>query len=89
MATKLEKIGDELNKARARYADWGRRVKELEEKYREEENSVIHTMVHAANLTPEQLAQIIAMATQGDVGAYPEGMDPAIYEEEEHYDDEI
>ena len=47
-------------------------------------------MVHAANLTPEQLAQIIAMATQGNVGAYPEGMvsENEDYEEEDRYNDE-
>ena len=58
MATKLERLGEELEKARVKYAEWGRRVKDLEERYSEEENSVIHTMVHAANLTPEQLAAI-------------------------------
>lgn len=83
--TKLEKIGEELTKARARYADWGRRVKALEEKYCEEENSVIHSMVHAANLTPEQLAQIIAMAAKGNVGIFPEGMAENQSEEEEFY----
>ena len=47
-------------------------------------------MVHAANLTPEQLAQIIALATQGNVGAYPEGMgsETEDYEEEDRYNDE-
>ena len=47
-------------------------------------------MVHAANLTPEQLAQIIALATQGNVGAYPEGMvsENEDYEEEDRYNDE-
>lgn len=75
MATKLERLGEELEKARVKYAEWGRRVKDLEERYSEEENSVIHTMVHAANLTPEQLAQIIAMATQGNVGTYSHILD--------------
>lgn len=90
MATKLERLGEELEKARVKYAEWGRRVKDLEERYSEEENSVIHTMVHAANLTPEQLAQIIAMATQGNVGTYPEGMvsKNEDYEEEDRYNDE-
>ena len=32
---------------------------------------MIHTMVHAANLTPEQLAKVIALAGQGMVGVYP------------------
>ena len=66
--TKLEKIGADLKRARAKQAVWAQRVKELESRYREEENSVIHTMVHAANLTPEQLAKVIALAGQGMVG---------------------
>jgi len=71
--TKLEKIGADLKRARAKQAVWTQRVKELESRYREEENSVIHTMVHAANLTPEQLAKVIALAGQGMVGVYPAG----------------
>ena len=69
--TKLEKIATDLKRARAKQAVWTQRVKELESRYREEENSVIHTMVHAANLTPEQLAKVIALAGQGMVGVYP------------------
>ena len=69
--TKLEKIGADLERARAKQAAWTQRVKELESRYREEENSVIHTMVHAANLTPEQLAQVIALAGKGMLGVYP------------------
>lgn len=57
--SRLEKIGAELEKARVKRAEWNRRVKELERSYREEENTQIHEMVHAANLTPEQLAQLI------------------------------
>lgn len=68
--TKLEKIAADLKRARAKQAVWAQRVKELESRYREEENSVIHTMVHAANLTPEQLAKVIALAGQGMVGVY-------------------
>ena len=33
---------------------------------------MIHDMVHAANLSPERLAQIIAMAEKGTVGIYPQ-----------------
>ena len=51
--TKLEKIGTDLKRARVKQAEWTQRVKDLENRYREEENSVIHSMVHAANLTPE------------------------------------
>ena len=70
--TRLEKIGSDLEHARKKQAEWTQRVKSLETRYREEENSVIHTMVHAANLTPEQLAKVIALAEKGNVGIYQE-----------------
>lgn len=72
--TKLEKIGEDLERAKKKRAEWDQRVKELENRYREEENTVIHGMVHAANLTPEQLAQILRQAAAGAVGIYPENM---------------
>lgn len=84
--TKLEKIGADLKRARVKQAEWTRRVKDLENRYREEENSVIHSMVHAANLTPEQLAQIIELAAKGTVGVYPEQADePENYSKEDKY----
>ena len=70
--TRLEKIGADLEKARVKQKEWMARVKNLQERYREEENAVIHDMVHAANLSPERLAQIIAMAEKGTVGIYPQ-----------------
>ena len=59
MGIKLEKIGADLEKARKKRAEWDAKVKDLERRYREEENTEIHGMVHAANLTPEQLAELI------------------------------
>lgn len=64
--TRLKKIGAELKKARARSAEWEAKVKDLERKYKEAENTCIHDMVHAANLTPEQLAVIIRKANAGE-----------------------
>lgn len=72
MANKLDRIGADLEKARVKRDEWERRVKELEQKYQETENTMIHEMVHAANLTPEQLAQIIRMAATQVPGEYPE-----------------
>ena len=63
MADKLRKLGTELEKARSRRDEWDRKVKELEKKYIEEENTQIHDMVRAANLTPEELAVIIRKAS--------------------------
>ena len=61
MSVKLEKLGAELAKARKKKTEWDSRVRDLERRYREEENSEIHDMVHAANLTPEQLAELLKM----------------------------
>ena len=63
MADKLKKLGTELEKARSRRDEWDRKAKELEKKYIEEENTQIHDMVRAANLTPEELAVIIRKAS--------------------------
>ena len=59
MGVKLEKIGADLEKAAKKRTEWDAKVKDLERRYREEENTEIHEMVHAANLTPEQLAELI------------------------------
>ena len=61
MSAKLDKIGADLAKARKKKAEWEAKVVELEKKYREVENSEIHDMVHAANLTPDQLAELLSM----------------------------
>lgn len=67
MSAKLERIAAERDKARRKRDEWDVRVKELERKYREEENSEIHDMVRAANLNPEQLAKIIRLAGAGNL----------------------
>lgn len=60
--TRLARLREELEKARKKRDDWDARVKDLEKRYKEAENTCIHDMVHAANLTPEQLADLIRMA---------------------------
>ncbi len=66
--TRLQKIKAELEKARRKREDWDSRVKDLERRYREAENTCIHEMVHAANLSPEQLAELIR-------GAFPPALE--------------
>ena len=61
MGAKLDRIGADLEKARRKRAEWDARVKDLERRYREEENSEIHEMVHAANLTPDELSELLRM----------------------------
>lgn len=61
MSARLDKIGSDLAKARAKRDEWDRRTKELERKYREVENIEIQEMVHAANLTPDKLAELLQL----------------------------
>ena len=60
--SKLKKIEAELKKARTKRDEWDRKVKDLERSYRAAENTCIHDMVHAANLSPEQLSALIEMS---------------------------
>lgn len=84
MSAKLEKIGAELAKARAKRDEWDSRVKELERKYREAENTKIHELVHMAGLTPEQLAQLLRQAKTP--GSFP-SVDISQEKQEEFYDE--
>ena len=61
MSARLDKLGADLAKARAKRDEWDARAKELERKYKEVENTEIHEMVHAANLNPDQLAELLRM----------------------------
>ena len=82
--SKLEKRREELERARQKYEEWGNRVKELEKKYKEAEKTTVHDMVTAADLTPEQLSQIIRLAKTGELyyGALAEKC-----EEEGHHEE--
>lgn len=65
MGTRLEKYRNELAKARQKRAEIDEKIKELEAKCMEEENTEIHNMVRAANMTPEMLARLLSQ-TQDD-----------------------
>ena len=89
--TRLNRLRDELKKARKRRDEWESKVKDLERRYKEAENTCIHDMVHAANLTPEQLAELIRAASSGLPYSLPASAvvaesDP---DDEENYLDEI
>lgn len=99
MYEKLEKLRAELDRAKQRRADADAKVKQLEQKLREAENSQILADVGALKLTPEQLAQFLQLAASGQlpaaqsnpvvsatpVSAIEENDD---YEESEDFDDE-
>lgn len=61
MSAKLDKLGAELEKARKKKAEWDAKVKDLERRYQEEENTEIYDLVHAANLNPDQLGELLRM----------------------------
>ena len=86
MGAKLDKIGADLEKARRKRAEWDARVKDLERRYREEENSEIHELVHAANLTPDQLSELLRMFA-ADMVPKPETINSM--NEQEEMQDEI
>ena len=83
MGAKLEKLGAELQKARRKKAEWDAKVKDLERRYREEENSEIHEMVHAANLTPDQLSELLRLFAE-DAAPKPETINSINEEETAH-----
>ena len=57
--TKLEKIDKELEKARSRLLEWQTKVKELEAKHIEEENTQIVGIVRSLNMSPKELATFL------------------------------
>ena len=65
MFVRLDKYRAELERAIAKRAEWDIKVKELERKCKEEENTQIHGLVHAVNLTPEQLAELLSQVAKG------------------------
>ncbi len=71
MFEKLEKVRADLKKAREKRAEWDAKVKALEKKCAEMEKTCIHEMMVAADLTPEQLANLIAYSKDNLPGDKP------------------
>ncbi len=63
--TRLNRIRAELKAARKRRDSLDAKIKDLERRFNEAEKTCIHDMVHAANLTPEQLAKLIDSVAKG------------------------
>ncbi len=59
MSEKLDKIGADRDRAREKRDLWDARYKELCQKYIQQENTEIHEMVRAQNMTPDQLAEVL------------------------------
>ena len=67
MYEKLDKLRAELDRAKQRRADADAKVKQLEQKLKEAENTQILADVGALKLTPEQLAQFLQLAANGQL----------------------
>ena len=76
MSRKLDKIGEELARTRARYEAYGKRIQELEDQYAEQEKTEINEIVRAANLTPDQLQRLLSKMKEDPIphGAFPDGV---------------
>ena len=59
MSVKLEKLGADLKRAREKAEEWAKRAEELEEKYREQENTEICEITRSFKLTPEKLRRLL------------------------------
>lgn len=67
MFERLDKYRAELERAYKRRAELDAKIKELERKCKEEENAQIHGMVHAMNMTPEQLQALLNQVAAGNL----------------------
>ena len=71
MLDRLEKCKEELEKAKKKKVEWETKVKRLEKKVQDEERQAVHEMVKAANLSPEELARLIAHSKEHLPGEVP------------------
>ncbi len=65
------KLEVELARAKERRSELDRRIRELEERIQECRRQEIIGLVEDAELTPEQLAQVITNAKKGKLGVIP------------------
>ena len=80
MTRKRKRLEEELKKLIEKQEEVAARIRETQDQITEETNTEIHEMVHKANITPEQLAEILA-AFKG--GANPGNMSYTMADEEE------
>lgn len=73
MSVRLDRLGEDRARALRKREEWDAKYKELDRLYKERENTEIHDIVHAANLTPDQLAILLQTLGHGLTnGAVPE-----------------
>lgn len=75
MSVRLDRLGEDRARALRKREEWDAKYKELDRLYKERENTEIHDIVHAANLTPDQLAILLQTLGHGlPNGAVPEAI---------------
>ncbi len=67
MYEKLDKIRADLEKARQKRVEADNKVKQLEQRLKDAEDSQILADVSAMNISPEQLAQFLQMVSNGQL----------------------
>ncbi len=67
MVNKRIKLKKELEKARAKRDEWAAKVEELEAAYTEAEKTEVYGIFEASEISPEELADIIAKARRGEM----------------------
>ena len=80
MTRKRKRLEEELKKLIEKQEEVAARIRETQDQITEETNTEIHEMVHKANITPEQLADILAAFRDG---ANPGNMSKPMAEEED------
>ena len=85
--TRLNRYRAELKKMRERRAEMDGKIKDMERRCKEEEKTMIHDIVHEANMTPEDLAALIGMNGAEKLDAI-NGMDTMTESEVESNDEE-
>ena len=58
---RLNRYRQELRKCKEKRTEMDAKIRDLERKCKEEENTAIHDIVREANMTPEALASLIHM----------------------------
>ena len=85
MSIKLDKLGADRDRALRKRNEWDAKFKELDRLYKERENTEIHDIVHAANLTPDQLADLLRMFAE-DAAPKPAVINTITSEEETYHE---
>ena len=84
--SRLVKLREELEKARKKRDDWEAKVKDLERRYNEAEKVYVYGIFQTANMTPEQLEDLIrskGILPQIPGGDATENNDSETYEKED------